>query len=174
MENIIDNYKDVDFKKSALTFFMPDGRVICINKIEGLQLHPEYLKLLNKRYPELETLVDEFVLDYYIKNPMMIMIYLWPLYLKEGISIYLNLSSYITEETEEGILLFSEELTKETRNTISKMDSQLEKIYIFEIGRYFKELGTYEYIPFDEISHKNSQEIFKIIDNKEIKLLIKY
>lgn len=174
MNNIIDTYEEVDLKKSALTFFMPDGRVICINKMEGLELHPQYLKLLNERYPELEKIADEYILDYYIKNPMMIMPYLWPLYLKEGISIYLNLSSYITEETEEGIILFSEKITCETRNTLSKMDNQLDKVLFFEIGRYFEELGTYEYIPNEDISPKTSKDLFKIIDNKEIKLLIKY
>jgi len=169
MSNIIDDYKKINFQKAAIAFIMPDGKVLSINKIKGLDYHMDYLKILAKSNKEIKKLTVAVDLDYYRSNPSEIMYGVWPLFSMANIVVYTNLMPNSVEPTEVGVLYLPEKPTKLTMNTLKKMDKQLEDVIFMGIGHYYNNDGIYELTENETFDRFNSNDIADIINENKPK-----
>lgn len=171
MANTITDIKKIDFSKSALTFFYPNGKIICINKIKGYDLHIEYLKLLAKNDKEIKKLLSGIDFNYYVENPAKVLTEIMPIFAKNNYSVYINLNPNVTEPTNYACFVLAQDIPKSTKTNLLKMKNTLVPIIFIDIVKFIKESTSLESVLENDYNQgPNSNRLFEIIEEPHNKL----
>lgn len=174
---MITEVEKINYLMSAITFFSPNGNVFSIEKVESLDYHIQYIKMMIRSFKELKQVLKDIDLDYYLENPNLVFSDLLPIFVKKGYAVYFNLAPNNYYPTNCAMMLLPEKRTKVLVSKLVQSEKKFSSICFYDIGVYNSLEDEFDsFIPDDfDFEKPNSYILYDVISpNKQKQKNLKY
>ena len=166
MKQIITDIESINTLKSSIIIFFPDGELIAIEKIQDLNYHIEYLKILYQYDEKIRDILSDINIKYYLKHPDE-----WTeiisKFAENNCAVYINVSPHIINPTDMATVWLPQEKNKKIQEVLNRMKEKFSPIIFLGIGEYNPDTKYFDSKLETFEMRKNSEIFYNIINNGE-------